>query len=97
VDGTATPLNRRSFDAEAFLNSPGMSRKVAAYPPATTVFVQGDPSDTIFYIQQGSVKLSVVSQTGKEAVVGMLGAGEFFGEGSLRRSSRKWWGRRDRA
>jgi CRP/FNR family cyclic AMP-dependent transcriptional regulator len=77
------PQNRRSFDAEAFLNSPGMSRKVAAYPPATTIFAQGDPSDTILYIQQGSVKLSVVSQTGKEAVVGVLGAGEFFGEGAL--------------
>jgi CRP/FNR family cyclic AMP-dependent transcriptional regulator len=77
------PQNRRSFDAEAFLNSPGMSRKVAAYPPATTIFTQGDPSDTILYIQQGSVKLSVVSQTGKEAVVGMLAAGEFFGEGAL--------------
>ena len=77
------PQNRRSFDAEAFLNSPGMSRKVAAFPPAKTIFAQGDPSDTILYIQQGSVKLSVVSQTGKEAVVGMLGAGDFFGEGAL--------------
>jgi len=75
--------NRRSFSAQAFLNSPGVSRKVAAYPPAATIFTQGDPSDSILYIQQGSVKLSVVSQTGKEAVVGMLASGEFFGEGAL--------------
>jgi CRP/FNR family transcriptional regulator, cyclic AMP receptor protein len=77
------PPNKRSFDAEAFLNSPGMARKVVDYPAAATIFSQGDPSDTIHYIQHGSVKLSVLSETGKEAVVGMLGRGEFFGEGAL--------------
>jgi CRP/FNR family cyclic AMP-dependent transcriptional regulator len=77
------PSKKRSFDAEAFLNSPGIARKVVDYPRAATVFTQGDPSETVLYIQQGSVKLSVLSETGKEAVVGMLGRGEFFGEGAL--------------
>jgi CRP/FNR family transcriptional regulator, cyclic AMP receptor protein len=73
----------RTFDAKTFLNSPGMARKVEDYPAATGIFAQGDPADTVLYIQQGSVKLSVVSQTGKEAVVGVLGPGDFFGEGAL--------------
>jgi CRP/FNR family cyclic AMP-dependent transcriptional regulator len=73
----------RVFDAEAFLNSPGMARKVVDYRSGTTIHSQGDPSDTVLYIQQGSVKLSVLSETGKEAVVGVLGPGDFFGEGAL--------------
>jgi CRP/FNR family transcriptional regulator, cyclic AMP receptor protein len=73
----------RAFDAEAFLNSPGVARRVADYPPATGIFAQGDAADTVLYIQQGRVKLSVVSQTGKEAVVGVLGPGDFLGEGAL--------------
>jgi CRP/FNR family transcriptional regulator, cyclic AMP receptor protein len=77
------PKTRRGFDAEAFLNSPGVARKVVDYRPAATIHSQGDPSDTVLYIQQGSVKLSVLSETGKEAVVGVLGPGDFFGEGAL--------------
>ncbi len=77
------PPNKRRFDAEAFLNSPGMARKVVDYQRATAIFSQGDPADTILYIQRGTVKLSVLSQTGKEAVVGMLDSGDFFGEGAL--------------
>jgi CRP/FNR family cyclic AMP-dependent transcriptional regulator len=73
----------RKFDAKAFLDSPGLARKVEDYPPATGIFAQGDSADTVLYIQQGSVKLSVVSRTGKEAVVGVLGPGDFFGEGAL--------------
>ena len=53
--------------------------------PGETIYSQGDPSDTLFYIQQGTVKLTVVSPTGREAVVGMLGGGDFFGEGALAR------------
>jgi len=60
-----------------------MARTVVEYRPAAAIYSQGDSSDTVFYIQQGSVKLSVLSRTGKEAVVGVLGAGEFFGEGAL--------------
>ena len=53
------------------------------YRPAAAIYAQGDASDTVLYIQQGSVKLSVLSQAGKEAVVGVLGPGDFFGEGAL--------------
>ena len=77
------PPNKRRFDAKAFLTSPGMARKVVDYQRATAIFSQGDPADTVLYIQHGTVKLSVLSQTGKEAVVGMLGPGDFFGEGAL--------------
>jgi CRP/FNR family cyclic AMP-dependent transcriptional regulator len=74
---------KRLFDAETFLNSPGMARKVTNYRPAAPIYSQGDPSDAVLYIQRGSVKLSVLSETGKEAVVGVLGPGDFFGEGAL--------------
>ena len=77
------PPKKRRFDTQAFLNSPGVARKIVVYPAGTTIYSQGDPSDTIFYIQQGSVKLSVLSQAGREAVVGVLGPGDFFGEGAL--------------
>jgi len=74
---------KKRFDAKAFLNAPGLAGKVVDYRPVETIYSQGDPSDSVLYIQQGSVKLSVLSQAGKEAVVGVLGAGEFFGEGAL--------------
>jgi CRP/FNR family transcriptional regulator, cyclic AMP receptor protein len=73
----------RSFDVKAFLNAPGVTTKVVDYGPGTVIYSQGDESDTVLYIQQGTVKLSVVSKIGKEAVVGMLGGGDFFGEGAL--------------
>jgi CRP/FNR family transcriptional regulator, cyclic AMP receptor protein len=76
-------LKSRPFDAKAFLDSPGVARKVVDYRAGATIYSQGDRSDTVLYIQQGSVKLSVLSQTGKEAVVGVLGAGDFLGEGAL--------------
>jgi CRP-like cAMP-binding protein len=77
------PQRQRPFDVDAFLNMPGVSKKVVDYKAGEAVFSQGDPSDSVLFIQQGSVRLSVVSQTGKEAVVGMFGPGEFFGEGAL--------------
>jgi CRP/FNR family cyclic AMP-dependent transcriptional regulator len=73
----------RAFDAEAFLNSSGLAKRHADYAPGAVVFAQGHPADTVLYIQQGSVKLSVLSQGGKEAVVAVLGPGDFFGEGAL--------------
>jgi len=73
----------RTFDVEAFLDSSGVSRKVVEFRPRDVVFAQGDPSDSVMYIQQGSVKISVLSEAGKEAVIAMLGPGEFFGEGAL--------------
>ena len=71
------------FDAQAFLDSAGISRKIVEFRRGEVIFTQGDPCEHVFYIQKGGVKLSVLSQTGREAVVAMLGAGEFFGEGCL--------------
>jgi CRP/FNR family transcriptional regulator, cyclic AMP receptor protein len=72
-----------AFDAEAFLTSAGAARREATYPKGKIVFSQGQPSDAVMYIQKGSIKMSVLSRTGKEAVVAMLGPGDFFGEGAL--------------
>jgi CRP-like cAMP-binding protein len=72
-----------SFDAEAILTSAGAARRVMTYPKGKIVFSQGQPSDAVMYIQKGSIKISVLSRTGKEAVVAMLGPGDFFGEGAL--------------
>jgi len=72
-----------AFDAEAFLKSAGVARGPAAYPKGETIFAQGQPSDSVMYIQKGGVKISVVSRAGKEAVVALLGPGDFFGEGAL--------------
>jgi CRP/FNR family transcriptional regulator, cyclic AMP receptor protein len=71
------------FDAEAFLESTGAARRVVTYPKGKTVFSQGQPSDAVMYIQKGGIKISVLSRTGREAVVAMLGHGDFFGEGAL--------------
>src|SRR5207237_3568438 len=74
---------RTAFDAEAFLKSAGATRRVATYPKGKIVFSQGQPSDAVMFVQKGSIKISVLSRTGKEAVVAMLGPGDFFGEGAL--------------
>jgi len=75
--------NTRAFNAEAFPDSAGIAKKIVTFRRAETIFSQGDVCDSIMYIQKGGVKLSVRSRTGREAVVAMLGPGEFFGEGSL--------------
>jgi CRP-like cAMP-binding protein len=72
-----------AFDAEAFLASAGAARRVTAYSRGKVVFSQGQPSDAVMYIQKGGIKISVLSRAGKEAVVAMLGPGDFFGEGAL--------------
>jgi CRP/FNR family cyclic AMP-dependent transcriptional regulator len=71
------------FDAQAFLDSAGLSKTIRDYGRAEVIFSQGDPCESVMYIQKGGVKLSVLSKTGREAVVAMLGPGEFFGEGCL--------------
>ncbi len=71
------------FDARAFLDSAGFEKSVAAYGRDDTIFTQGDACHHVMYIQSGGVKLSVLSKVGREAVVAMLGPGEFFGEGCL--------------
>ena len=72
-----------AFDLETYLDSTGPARKVVKYRRGQVVFSQGDPSGDVRYIQHGEIKLSVISRTGKEAVVAMLGPGDFFGEGAL--------------
>src|SRR5881628_3056987 len=72
-----------TFNAQAFLDSAGIARKIVEYRRAEVIFTQGDPCEHVLYIQQGGIKLSVLSKTGREAVVAMLGPGEFFGEGCL--------------
>jgi CRP/FNR family cyclic AMP-dependent transcriptional regulator len=72
-----------SFNAQAFLDSAGLSKTIVEYHRNEVVFTQGDASDSVMYIQKGGVKLSVLSKTGKEAVVAMLGPSDFFGEGCL--------------
>ncbi len=71
------------FDTKTFLSTIDGGRKIVAFPKKQAIFVQGDPSDAVFYIQQGKVKLTVVSQSGKEATIGILSPGDFFGEGCL--------------
>src|SRR3984893_15395793 len=73
----------RTFDLKLFLESAGLRRKVTKFAAKETVFTQGDPATNVMYIQEGAVKLIVLNETGKEAVVGMLGPGDFFGEGCL--------------
>ena len=70
-----------TFNAEAFLNSAGVARTMMEFGRKETLFSQGDPCQNIMYILKGGVKISVVSKTGKEAVVGILGPGDFIGEG----------------
>ena len=77
------PEKRRDFDPHAFLATIGEGRKFVFFPKRQTIFAQGDSADAVFYIQTGKVKLTVVSKTGKEATIGIVGEGNFFGEGSL--------------
>ena len=72
-----------AFDVRAYLESAGVSRRSVKFAPSAKVFVQGSQANSVFYLQQGGVKLSVLSTSGKEAVVAMLGPGDFFGEGCL--------------
>jgi CRP/FNR family cyclic AMP-dependent transcriptional regulator len=71
------------FDLKGFLDTAGVARKVEEFGKKETIFSQGDPAKNVLYIQKGGVRLSVVNETGKEAVVAVLGPGDFFGEGCL--------------
>lgn len=77
--GTGKP----GFHPETFLTGIGVAKTVFAYRKGQIIFSQGDSAETVFYIQKGGVKLTVLSPRGKEAVVAILGAGNFFGEGCL--------------
>ena len=78
------PIKRRpSFNPKSFLAKVGEGRSIGEYRKDQTVFSQGDPADTVFYIQKGKVKVTVVSEQGKEAVVAILGTNDFLGEACL--------------
>jgi CRP-like cAMP-binding protein len=74
---------KRDFDLKKFLATIGEGRTVVAFPKKQTIFTQGDSADSVFYIQAGKVRLTVLSKIGKEATLGILSEGEFFGEGGL--------------
>src|ERR1700675_1921335 len=74
---------KRTFDAQAFLDSAGVARRVVEYRRSQKIYSQGDPATRVMYIQKGGVKLSVVNEVGREAVLAILGPGDFFGEGGM--------------
>ena len=76
-------MSEPAFDVQAFLESAGVARTVVIYKTSQSIFAQGDLAKHVLYIQTGGVKLSVLSKTGREAVVAMLAPGDFFGEGCL--------------
>ena len=79
----APVLPLAAFNLHEFLESAGLTRRITRFARGAAVFSQGDAATDVFYLQQGSIKLSVLSRTGKEAVVAILGPGDFFGEGCL--------------
>src|ERR1700675_4896102 len=80
---TVPGKKKSDFDPRKFLATIGDGRKVVSFAQKQTIFTQGDAADAIFYIQEGKIRLTVVSKIGKEATLGILSEGEFFGEGSL--------------
>jgi CRP/FNR family cyclic AMP-dependent transcriptional regulator len=83
MKATMPTRNHRDFKPSTFLATIGSGRKTVEVPKRHTIFAQGDGADAVFYIQQGKVRLTVVSQAGKEATIGILSDGDFFGEGAL--------------
>jgi CRP/FNR family cyclic AMP-dependent transcriptional regulator len=74
---------KTAFDAQLFLDSVGASRRVQEFRTKQAIFSQGEPADSVIYVQKGSVKLTVVNESGKEAVVAIFGSGDFLGEGGM--------------
>jgi CRP/FNR family transcriptional regulator, cyclic AMP receptor protein len=79
----------RGFDVEAFLAQSGLGRKVLDLKKNGAIFSQGDPANSVFYVQKGKVRLTVVSKRGKEATIALLGAGDFVGEECIA-AKRRW-------
>jgi len=78
-----TQLDRPFFDAATFLATAGPGRRFVRFAPKQTIFLQGDPADSVLYLQTGRAKITVVSSAGKEATIMLLSSGEFLGEGAL--------------
>jgi CRP-like cAMP-binding protein len=74
---------KSNFDVESFLDSVGLPRRVKEFRKGQVIFSQGDPAVNVIYVRHGSVKITVVSSSGREAVVAILGRGDFLGEGCL--------------
>src|SRR5450755_3233920 len=83
VPSSGSTKKKHGFDPKKFLATIGEGRKVVAFPKKQIIFTQGDEADSVFYIQAGKVRLTVISEIGKEATLGILTEGEFFGEGGL--------------
>jgi len=83
MGSVAVAKKKRAFDPSTFLATIGEGRKSLTISKKQGIFTQGDAADAVFYIQKGKVRLTVVSKTGKEATIGILNEGNFFGEGSL--------------
>jgi CRP/FNR family transcriptional regulator, cyclic AMP receptor protein len=81
--GSSAKAKKQRFDPGIFLATIGEGRKSVSVAKKRGIFTQGDPADSVFYIQKGKVRLTVVSKVGKEATIGILGEGNFFGEGAL--------------
>jgi CRP/FNR family transcriptional regulator, cyclic AMP receptor protein len=77
------PKSKPPFSVKTFLATVAGGRTMSTYRKSETVFSQGDEADAVFYVQSGKVKLTVVSEQGKEAVIAIYGRGDFFGEGCL--------------
>jgi CRP-like cAMP-binding protein len=80
---SAVATKTRGFDPDTFLATIGAGRKILSVPKKQVIFAQGDSADSVFYIQNGKVRLTVVSQAGKEATIAIVGERNFFGEGAL--------------
>jgi CRP-like cAMP-binding protein len=89
MEGALKTAAHDDFDPQAFLAEVGEGKTVSRYHKNQIVFSQGDPADSIFYIQKGRVKVVVLSEQGKEAVVGIFEPGQFFGEGCLNGNPRR--------
>jgi CRP/FNR family cyclic AMP-dependent transcriptional regulator len=83
IKSTNKLKQKPAFDAQAFLDSSGVSKRVVGYQKSQRLYSQGDAANSVMYIQKGGVQLTVINEVGKEAVVGILGPGDFFGEGCL--------------
>jgi CRP-like cAMP-binding protein len=81
---------KRASDVQAILDSAGVSRRVVEYRRSQKIYSQGDPATRVMYIQRGGVKLFVVNEVGKEAVLAILGPGDFFGEGAWQVNLFEW-------
>jgi CRP-like cAMP-binding protein len=92
IEGVAISINKKTkslpkkkggFDAQAFLDSAGVAKRVKEFKRADIIFSQGTAADSVMYIQKGGAKITALSATGKEAIIAVLGPGDFFGEGCL--------------